>query len=68
LLRVVLRGVGELCGLLHQRGPEPAVQPPSLFRDTPVVAEALGMWEARLRSAITERQRAAGHPGEDRRR
>jgi len=59
LLRVVLRGLGELCGLLHQRGHETPAQPPSLFRDTPVVAEALGMWEARVRVAITERQHAA---------
>jgi hypothetical protein len=54
LLRVVLHGLGELCELLHQRAHEPPVAAPSLLGDTPVVAEALGIWEARVRQAITQ--------------
>jgi len=58
LLRVVLRGLAELCGLLVERGGEAPGKPPSLFRDDRVVAEALGMWEGRVRFAMTERGRA----------
>jgi len=59
LLRVVLRGLAELCGLLVERGGEGPARPPTLFRDDQVVAEALGMWEGRLRFAMTEQGRAA---------
>ncbi len=57
LLRVVLRGMAEVCGLLVDRGGEAPVQPPSLFRDDRIVSEALGMWEGRLRFAMTEQSR-----------
>src|SRR6266516_2932975 len=42
LLRVVLRGMAEVCGLLVERGGEAPVRPPSLFSDDRVVSEALG--------------------------
>jgi hypothetical protein len=60
LLRVVLRGLAELCGL-HQSAHETLAQPPSLFGDTPVVAEALGIWEARVHPAITAQHALYGH-------
>ncbi len=59
LLRVVLRGMAEVCGLLVERGGEAPVRPPSLFSDDRVVSEALGIWEGRLRFAMTEQGRAA---------
>lgn len=59
LLRIVLHGLAELCRLLYQRGHETPTPPPSLFRDSPVVAEALAMWEARVRQAVTEQRHAA---------
>ncbi len=48
LLVVVLRGMAELCRLLHSRGPEAGARPPVLFRDNPVIAEALGMWATQV--------------------
>jgi hypothetical protein len=43
-LGVVLRGLADLCWLLNQRGGETPARPPMLFRDNPVIIEALGMW------------------------
>jgi hypothetical protein len=54
LLGVVLRGLADLCWLLHDRGHESAAQPTVLFRDHPVVAEALGMWARRLGPLATQ--------------
>jgi len=62
LLRIVLRGLAELCRLAYERGHEAPAVPTSLFRDSPVVSEALHMWEARLRTAQTARRRAAQAP------
>jgi hypothetical protein len=62
LLRIVLRGLADQCRLLYERGHETPTQPPSLFRDNPVVAEALAMWEGRVRLASTEqRHHTAAH-------
>jgi hypothetical protein len=61
LLRVALRGMSELCRLAFERGQESPAEPPFLFRNDPVVAEALGMWEQRLRAAMAEQIVAAGH-------
>ncbi len=63
LLRIVLHGLADLCSLLHERGAEASAQPPSLFRDTPVVAEALAIWSGRLRTTAAERQRHVAEPG-----
>jgi len=60
LLAVVLRGMAELCRLLHGRGREAGAVPPVLFRDNPVIAEALGMWATRLARLASEQQRPAG--------
>lgn len=54
LLRIALRGMSELCRLAFERGHETPAEPPYLFRENPVVAEALGMWDQRLRAAIAE--------------
>ncbi len=54
LLRIALRGMAELCRLAFERGHETPAEPPFLFRNDPVVAEALGMWEQRLRAVMTE--------------
>lgn len=54
LLRVVLRGMSELCRLLFERGQENPAEPPYLFRNDPVVSEALSMWERRVRAAMLE--------------
>ena len=54
LLRVALRGMSELCRLAFERGQETPATPPFLFRNDPVVAEALGMWERRVRASMTE--------------
>jgi hypothetical protein len=62
LLAVVLRGLAELCRLLHERGHEAAAQPPVLFRDNPVIAEALGMWATRI-ACLAREQQAAGAEG-----
>jgi len=59
LLRIVLRGLAELCRLVYERGHEAPAVPTALFRDSPVVSEALHMWEARLRAALTARSRPA---------
>jgi hypothetical protein len=59
LLRIVLRGVGELCPVLFERGQEIPAEPPYLFRDHPVVSEALAMWEQRVRVAMTEQHATA---------
>ena len=61
LLSVVLRGLAELCRLLHGRGREAGAVPPVLFRDNPVIAEALGMWATRL--ACLSREQPAGAEG-----
>jgi hypothetical protein len=61
LLAVVLRGMAELCRLVQARGPEAEAVPPVLFRDNPVIAEALGMWATRL--ACLSRERLAGAEG-----
>jgi hypothetical protein len=58
LLRITLRGVGELCRVLFERGQETPAEPPFLFRNDPVVAEALGMWEQRVRAAMAEQRPA----------
>lgn len=66
LLRIALRGMSELCRLAFERGHEAPAEPPFLFRNDPVVAEALGMWDQRLRAAITEQRAdtaAIGRPG-----
>lgn len=60
LLSVVLRGLAELSRLLHGRGREAGAVPPVLFRDNPVIAEALGMWATRLARLASEQQRVAG--------
>lgn len=57
VLVVVLRGMAELCRLVQARGREAGVKPPVLFREHPVIAEALGMWATRLAG---EQQGAAG--------
>ncbi len=54
LLRIALRGMSELCRMLFERGQETPAEPPFLFRNDPVVAEALGMWDQRVRAAMTE--------------
>jgi len=59
LLGVVLRGLADVCWLLHERGHESPAQPTVLFRDYPVVAEALSMWARRV-DALTNQQHA--HP------
>ncbi len=59
LLRIALRGMAELCRLAFERGHETPAEPPFLFRNDPVVAEALGMWEQRLRAAMTEQHASA---------
>lgn len=51
LLVVALHGMADLCRLLYERRNETGAAPPSLFRDDPVVAEALAMWAARVRAA-----------------
>jgi hypothetical protein len=58
LLAAVLRGLAELCRLLHARGHEAGAQPPVLFRDNPVIAEALGMWATRV-ACLASEQRAS---------
>ena len=63
LLGVVLRGLAELCRLVQGRDGEAGAVPPVLFRDNPVIAEALGMWATRLASLASEQQRAAGAEG-----
>ncbi len=60
LLSVVLRGLAELCRLVHGRGREAGAVPPVLFRDNPVIAEALGMWATGLARLASEQQRPAG--------
>ena len=60
LLSAVLRGLAELCRLLHGRGREAGAVPPVLFRDNPVIAEALGMWATRLARLASEQQRPDG--------
>jgi len=62
LLRIILRGLAELCRLAYERGHEAPVVPPSLFRDSPAVSEALHTWEAHLRAALTARRRTT--PGD----
>ncbi len=57
MLRIVLHGMAELSGLLVERGSEVSVLPPSLFCDDRVVAEALALWEGRIRLAMTEQRR-----------
>jgi len=64
LLRIALRGMRELCLLAFERGQETPAQPPYLFRDTPVVAEALGMWEQRVRAAMTDQHASAWRWGD----
>ena len=59
LLRVVLRGMSELCRLLFERGQEAPTEAPYLFRNDPVVSEALSMWERRVRTAMSEEQATA---------
>ena len=54
LLRIALRGMAELCRIAFERGRETPAEPPFLFRNDPVVAEALAMWEQRLRAAMTQ--------------
>jgi len=72
LFRVALRGMAALCGLVVDRGSEAPAQPPSLFRGDVsghVVAEALGMWEGRIRDALaTPEARRKGAGGRDDRR
>jgi hypothetical protein len=63
LLSAVLRGLAELCRLVQARGREAGATPPVLFRDNPVIAEALGMWATRLASLASEQQRGAGAEG-----
>jgi hypothetical protein len=63
MLAAALRGMAELCRLLHERGREAGAQPPVLFRDNPVIAEALGMWATRLACLASEQRRAAGAEG-----
>lgn len=58
-MRIALRGMSELCRLVFERGMETAAQPPYLFRDHPVVAEALSMWEQRVRAVRAEQQPVA---------
>ncbi len=48
LLGVVLRGLADLCGLVHERARETPADPTALFRNDPVVAEALSMWARRV--------------------
>jgi S-adenosyl methyltransferase len=60
LLSAVLRGLAELCRLLHERGREAGAVPPVLFRDNPVIAEALGMWATSLAVIASEQRRVAG--------
>ncbi|HZD71222.1 MAG TPA: hypothetical protein VFA45_20670 [Actinomycetes bacterium] len=59
VLRVALRGVGELCRVLFERGQENPAEPPYLFRDNAVVSEALAMWERRVRAAMSEQHATA---------
>ncbi len=59
LLRIALRGMSELCRLAFELGQETPAEPPFLFRNDPVVAEALGMWEQRVRLAMTEQRPTA---------
>jgi hypothetical protein len=59
LLVVVLRGMAELCRLLHSRGHEAGARPPVLFRDNPVIAEALGMWATEVGCLAREWQAAS---------
>jgi hypothetical protein len=54
LLAVVLRGLAELSRVLQERGHEAGARPPVLFRDNPVIAEALGMWATRVASLARE--------------
>jgi hypothetical protein len=63
LLTAVLRGLAELCRLVQGRGGEAGAVPPVLFRDNPVIAEALGMWATRLARLTSEQERAAGAEG-----
>jgi hypothetical protein len=63
LLAVVLRGLAELCRLVQARGQEAGAVPSVLFRDNPVIAEALGMWATRPACLASEQQRAAGAGG-----
>lgn len=58
-LRVVLRGMSELCRVLFERAQEAPAEPPYLFRDHPVVSEALAMWERRVRVAMTDQHATA---------
>jgi hypothetical protein len=60
LLAVALRGLAELCRLLHERGHEAGARPPVLICDNPVIAEALGMWATRLACHARERHAPAG--------
>jgi len=46
---------------VQARGPEAEAVPPVLFRDNPVIAEALGMWATRL--ACLSREQLAGAEG-----
>lgn len=48
LLGAVLHGLAELCWLVHERGHETKARPTVLFRDHPVVGEALGIWARRV--------------------
>ncbi len=63
LLAAVLRGLAELCRLLQARGRETSARPPVLFRDNPVIAEALGMWATRLACLASEQRGAASAEG-----
>jgi len=59
LLRVVLHGLADLCRVIYERGGEAPASPPSLFRDTPVVTEALAIWKDRIRAAMTANSRTS---------
>ncbi len=66
LLAALLRGLAELCRLLHARGHEAGARPPVLFRDNPVIAEALDMWATQA-ACLAREQQAAGAEGPRRR-
>lgn len=56
VLRALLRGLTEFCGLLIERGGEAPARPPLLFRDNEdsrALMEALGLWDIRIRTALT---------------
>ncbi|HEX6676283.1 MAG TPA: hypothetical protein VF486_14805 [Actinomycetes bacterium] len=62
LLAAVLRGMADLSRVLHERGHEAGVRPPVLFRDNPIIAEALGAWATRLARLAREQSAEGSRP------